>query len=191
MAASDAENRNNPGTAGVNIDVGYIGTVVCEEVLMSAIRHLPAPPAIHGVLAALFLALVTIAPAHALDPVFSADGAAIRGYDPVAYFAEEEAVAGKPEFTASHGGATWRFASAENRDKFVADPAKYAPQYGGYCAWAVSQGYTAPVDPDAWSIREGKLYLNYSKLIRARWALDKSGNIADADANWPGLRDGG
>lgn len=137
----------------------------------------------------LLLALATALPAHAIDPVFSADGAAIRGYDPVAYFTEEKAVPGKPEFIARHDDATWRFASAANRDAFVADPAKYAPQYGGYCAWAVSQGYTAPIDPDAWSIRDDKLYLNYSLAVRVRWALDKAGNIAAADSNWPGLRD--
>jgi len=140
-------------------------------------------------LAFLLLAVGALAPAQAIDPVYSADGAAIGGYDPVAYFTREEPVAGKPELTADYQGATWRFASAENRDLFVADPAKYAPQYGGYCAWAVSQGYTAQVDPEAWSVRDGKLYLNYSKVIRARWALNKDGNIAAADSNWPGLRD--
>ena len=144
-----------------------------------------------AVLSALFVATAAIAPAGAIEPVYSADGAAIHGYDPVAYFSEESAVPGKTEFAHEYGGTTWRFASAGNRDKFAAEPEKYAPQYGGYCAWAVSQGYTAPVDPDAWSIRDGKLYLNYSKLIRARWALDKDSNIAAANANWPGLRDGG
>jgi YHS domain-containing protein len=142
-----------------------------------------------AVLAAALMWLAAALPAHAIDPVFSADGAAIKGYDPVAYFTEDKAVAGKAEFTAEYEGATWRFVSAANRDAFVADPAKYAPQYGGYCAWAVSQGYTAPVDPEAWSVRDGKLYLNYSTAVRVRWALDKSGNIAAADKNWPGLRD--
>lgn len=137
------------------------------------------------------LALVLFAgPALAIDPVFQADGAAIRGYDPVAYFTQDGPVKGKPEHAFEHSGATWYFASAENRDTFAADPEKYAPAYGGYCAWAVSQGYTAPVDPDAWSVRDGRLYLNYSKVVRARWALDKDGNIAAADRNWPGLRDG-
>ena len=151
---------------------------------MSVIRRLAAAP----LLAFAFLAAALVLPAQALEPVYSAEGAAIHGYDPVAYFTQEEAVAGKPEFTAEHDGAVWRFASAANRDAFVADPAKYAPQYGGYCAWEVSQGYTAPIDPDAWTVRDGKLYLNNSKFIRARWALDKDGNIAAADANWPGLR---
>jgi YHS domain-containing protein len=135
------------------------------------------------------LAILIASPASAIEPVFSADGAAIHGYDPVAYFTEEQAVRGNSEFSAEHQGATWHFASAANRDRFVADPGRYAPQYGGYCAWAVANNYTASIDPDAWTIRDGKLYLNYSKIVRARWALDKAGNIAAADGNWLGLRD--
>lgn len=139
--------------------------------------------------AALVLAVLA-GPAFAIDPVFQDGGAAIRGYDPVAYFTEDDAVKGSPEHSFTYQGATWLFSSAENRDKFAAAPERYAPAYGGYCAWAVSQGYTAPIDPDAWSVRDGRLYLNYSKTVRARWALDKDGNIAAADRNWPGLRDG-
>jgi hypothetical protein len=85
-------------------------------------------------------------------------------------------------------GAQWRFASAANRDAFSADPGKYAPQYGGYCAWAVSQGYTAEIDPDAWRVESGKLYLNYSKSVQATWAKDVPGNIAKGDRNWPELK---
>ena len=135
------------------------------------------------------LLIAAALPGHAADRVFAEDGKAIRGYDPVAYFTEEKAVEGKAGLTHEYDGATWHFTSAENRDAFAAEPAKYAPQYGGYCAWAVSQNYTAPIDPDAWSIRDGKLYLNYSLAVRARWALDKPGNIAAADRNWPALRE--
>jgi len=130
------------------------------------------------------------APALALDPVFSDDGLAIRGYDPVAYFTDGKPIEGKAEFTYSYEGTDWRFASAANRDAFAADPARYAPQYGGYCAWAVSEGYTAPIDPDAWRIENGKLYLNYSKSVQRDWAEDIPGNISKADANWPGLKAG-
>jgi hypothetical protein len=84
--------------------------------------------------------------------------------------------------------ATWYFASAGNRDLFAADPDKYAPQYGGYCAWAVSQGYTAKIDPEAWKIVDGRLYLNYSKDVQAQWSEDIPGNIAQGDANWPKIR---
>jgi YHS domain-containing protein len=113
-------------------------------------------------------------------------GVAIEGTDPVAYFEEGRPVAGSSAF--EWMGATWRFATAENRDRFGADPEKYAPQYGGYCAWAVSQGYTAKIDPAAWRIVDGKLYLNYSKDVQTQWSGDIPGNIAKADVNWPQIR---
>ncbi|MGH6896543.1 MAG: YHS domain-containing (seleno)protein [Geminicoccaceae bacterium] len=115
-------------------------------------------------------------------------GVAIEGTDPVAYFTERKAVEGASEFEHEWMGATWRFASAQNRDRFAADPEKYAPQYGGYCAWAVSQGYTAKIDPEAWTVVAGKLYLNYSKAVRTQWSADVPGNITKGDANWPKLR---
>lgn len=114
---------------------------------------------------------------------------AIEGYDPVAYFTDGKPVEGSDDFTVDHNGATWHFASAANRDAFAADPEAYAPQYGGYCAWAVSQGYTAPIDPAAWKIVDGKLYLNYSQGVQNRWASDIPGNIAKADGNWPGIKE--
>lgn len=113
------------------------------------------------------------------------DGLAIRGTDPVAYFTQGKPVPGVAAYEYVWNNATWRFVSAENRDKFMANPEKYAPQYGGFCAWAVSQGYTASIDPNAWRIVDGKLYLNYSQRIQKRWEKDISGNIAKADANWP------
>jgi YHS domain-containing protein len=115
------------------------------------------------------------------------EGLAIKGTDPVAYFTAGEPVAGSAEFTHTWGGATWQFASAENRDQFAADPEKFAPQYGGFCAWAVSQGYTAPIDPEAWKIVDDKLYLNYDKRIQSRWEKDIPGNIEKANTNWPGV----
>lgn len=141
-----------------------------------------------GLLAALFMAL-TLAGAQAAGKpaVFSADGAAIRGTDAVAYFKEGQPVKGKAEFSHSWNGATWLFSSAANRDAFAADPEKYAPQYGGYCAYAVSYGSTAPIDPAAWSIVDGKLYLNFSKGIQEKWSQDVPSYIAKADKNWPGV----
>ncbi|MEM6727971.1 MAG: YHS domain-containing (seleno)protein [Pseudomonadota bacterium] len=134
------------------------------------------------------LAAAIAAPAHAAaPPVFSEGGAAIRGADAVAYFTEGRAVDGSPDFTAEHMGTTWRFVSAENRDLFMADPDAYAPQYGGYCAFAVSRGYTASIDPEAWTVHDGKLYLNFSKSVRRRWSRDIPGNIAAGDANWPAV----
>ena len=146
----------------------------------------------HVLAAAATLAAATFAggPALAVDAFFNSDGLAIQGYDPVAYFNEGKPVYGRDEFTHEHAGATWRFASAANRDAFAAEPARYAPQYGGYCAWAVSQGYTASTDPAAWHIEDGKLYLNYSKSVQSRWAKDIPGHITKADANWPDLKAG-
>jgi YHS domain-containing protein len=115
---------------------------------------------------------------------------AIEGTDPVAYFAEGKPVEGSSEFEHEWMGATWRFASAEHRDQFAAEPEKYAPQYGGYCAWAVAQGYTAKIDPAALTIVDGKLYLNYSPAVQSQWQSDVPGNVAKADANWPAIKEG-
>ena len=127
-------------------------------------------------------------PVFALDPIFTNFfGQAIRGYDPVAYFKEGQPVEGDSDFQYEWKGAKWYFASQENLDAFIQSPESYAPQYGGYCAWAVSQGYTASIDPEAWHIREGKLYLNYSKGIQKKWLQDVPGNILNGDRNWPKL----
>ena len=138
-----------------------------------------------AVLAVLLVAL----PAFALSPVNKSlfGGVAIEGYDPVAYFTDGKPVEGKKEFQTTWNGATWRFASAEHRDLFAKDPAHYAPQYGGYCAWAVAQNDTAGIDPKAWTIVDGRLYLNYSLDIQKKWAADTAGNIKKGDANWPHL----
>ena len=129
----------------------------------------------------------TSAEAVAALAVYVEDGVAIKGADPVAYFTEDTYVQGSDEFTHEWDGATWYFASAENRDAFASEPEAYAPQYGGFCAWAVSQGNTAPIEPTAWKIVDGKLYLNYNADIQARWSEDIPGNIAKADENWPGV----
>jgi YHS domain-containing protein len=138
-----------------------------------------------------FLAQATVTPALADDPVYTGtfSSLAVSGYDPVAYFADGKPVEGSGDYEYEWKGATWRFASAENLATFKADPEKYAPQYGGYCAWAVSQGYTASADPDVWRIVDGKLYLNYSKAIQQKWEQDIPGNISKADANWPKVLD--
>lgn len=134
--------------------------------------------------------LASFAPsALAVDPVNKSflRGVAIKGYDPVAYFEQGKPVEGSADFTAEWKDATWRFANAANRDKFKASPESYAPQYGGYCAYAVSEGYTADISPDAWKIVDGKLYLNYDKNVQKIWSGDIPGRIAKANANWPAL----
>ncbi len=144
----------------------------------------------HVLAAAATLPLVRIlsAPAWAAtDPVFSTNGIAIHGYDPVAYFTEGKPVEGSPEFISDWQGAELRFASADNKATFDSDPDAFAPKYGGYCAYAVSKGATATTDPFAWSIHENRLYLNFSTGVRDIWRQDIPGNIAAADANWPGV----
>ncbi len=114
-------------------------------------------------------------------------GTAINGFDAVAYFTEGRPVEGKSDHSLKWQGAKWRFISAQNRDAFAADPEKYAPQYGGYDAWAISQGYTAMSTPHAWRMVDGKLYLLYSPSVRKRWEKHMIANIEDADRNWPGV----
>jgi len=123
----------------------------------------------------------------ATPEVYAEGGIAVDGSDVVAYFAQKGPVAGDPAITFDYMGATWQFSTGENRDLFAADPASYAPQYGGYCAYAVSQGYTASTVPEAWSVVDGKLYLNFSTGVRRRWSRDIPGHIAMADANWPSV----
>ncbi|MEL7216184.1 MAG: YHS domain-containing (seleno)protein [Pseudomonadota bacterium] len=140
-------------------------------------------------------ALAAGAASAAEPPVFSAkpsrfsfaDVMAIRGADAVAYFTQGEAVMGSSDFTSTYNGAVWAFASAENKAMFDANPDAFAPQYGGYCAFAVASGYTASTDPEAWTIHDGKLYLNFSKGVRSRWLQDVPGNIQKGDANWPSV----
>ena len=126
----------------------------------------------------------------ATPPVYSEGNIAIDGSDAVAYFTERRPVAGNSAFEYDWNGATWRFVTGPNRDAFAADPARYAPVYGGYCAWAAAEGYIAPTAPEAWTIHDGRLYLNFSRRIRRRWERDIEGNIARGNANWPGILTG-
>lgn len=136
------------------------------------------------------LLAVLLLPAPALAQkaeVYAERSVAIRGYDPVGYFAAGRPVKGAAQFTHQWRDATWHFANAENRDKFAAAPEKFAPQYGGYCAYGVAQGYAVAIDPAAWSIVDGKLYLNYSLSVRETWNKDIPGYIRKAEANWPAV----
>lgn len=138
--------------------------------------------------AAVPLTALSSGPVFAASPeVFAEDDLAIRGTDPVAYFRQDAPVAGSPDFPLVWRGATWRFASAANLDAFMMNPEAYAPQYGGYCAYAAARGYAAPTVPEAWTIYDGKLYLNASLRVRRLWERDIPGEIARADANWPAL----
>ena len=116
------------------------------------------------------------------------EGYAVHGYDVVAYFTQGKPVVGSDQFTADYEGATYRFASAEHRETFTADPAQYAPQYGGYCAFGTAMGRKFDGDPNAWAVVDGKLYLNLNKDIQARWKKDVPGFIRGAENNWPLIR---
>ncbi|MEO9612371.1 MAG: YHS domain-containing (seleno)protein [Nitratireductor sp.] len=144
-----------------------------------------------GLLAAAAAGYLGPGAAFAADKVFTGlvAGVGAGGYDVVAYQSANAAIPGDPAIEASHEGVRYRFASARNRAAFQADPQKYLPRYGGYCAWAVSQGYTAKGDPEAWTVVDGRLYLNYSQSVRAQWSRNIAGNVAKADANWPAVLD--
>jgi YHS domain-containing protein len=112
------------------------------------------------------------------------DSVAIKGFDAVAYFAAGSAAKGNPKFEFAWNGAKWLFSNAENLDRFRSDPEAYAPQFGGYCSYAVSKGYTADGDPEAWKLVDGKLYLNYNPEVKTLWEKDEAANIAKGETNW-------
>ena len=115
---------------------------------------------------------------------------AILGFDPVAYFTDGKPVKGQDSFTHEYLGAKWKFASQAHLDLFKSDPRKYAPQYGGYCAYGVAQGVTPETDPAAFVVRDNKLYLNLSKSVQKLWQQDIAGYVKDANNNWPALKAG-
>jgi len=123
----------------------------------------------------------------AVEPVYNDSGLAISGYDPVAYFTEQRPVWGNSKFTHQWQNVTWQFDSETNKKLFIANPEKYAPQYGGYCAYAAAKGSVVPSDPKSWSINNGKLYLNYSPAIQQRWSNNINGYTTRADKKWPTL----
>jgi YHS domain-containing protein len=120
---------------------------------------------------------------------FSTRNGAIDGYDPVSYFTDNKPVKGNKQFALKWNDATWYFASLEHQNLFKADPQKYAPQFGGFCAYGVSQGYKVKIDPQAWDILEGKLYLNYDLDVQKKWRKDRTGYIQKASTNWAKIKD--
>ena len=133
--------------------------------------------------------LLAVSPALAVTPINQTlfGGVAIDGYDPVAYFTMGRPVQGRSEFSMNWNGASWRFANSEPRELFRADPERYAPQYGGYCAFAIAHGQTAGIDPNAWAIVDGKLYLNYDADIQRQWVANQAEFIRLANQKWPAL----
>ncbi len=137
------------------------------------------------------LALTAPGVSYAKDAIYTGifSNKAVSGYDVVAYFTNGEARQGRRAFKPTYQQADWYFDTAENLQLFLANPTKYAPQYGGYCAWAVAQGETASSDPTQWRIVDGKLYLNYNAKVAKQWAADIPNNIAAADEHWPRVLD--
>ena len=119
-----------------------------------------------------------------VSPVNAANGVAVMGYDVVAYFTVGRAMPGSDAHTHQWKGATYRFVSAENRARFAADPERYAPQYGGYCAYAMAIDRIADVDPERWAIVDGKLYLNNNRIVHAVWSVNRASNVGAGDRNW-------
>lgn len=135
----------------------------------------------------LALAFVLVAATASAQVNTNGGPSAIGGYDPVAYFTDHASVRGTPEHAFDWHGAHWLFASEEHRALFAASPARYAPAYGGYCAYAAADGRLVSVDPSAWHVEGGRLFLNYSLEIRTRWLADRAHFIAEADRRWPEL----
>lgn len=112
---------------------------------------------------------------------------AIKGYDPVAYFTKNTPTKGNSQFAANYDGATYWFSSAKHQKMFTSEPSKYAPQYGGYCAYGVSKGYKYDIDPEAFAVVDGKLYLNLNKKVQNIWSNDKQALIVDANGYWTNI----
>jgi len=139
-----------------------------------------------GLACATPMVLASLRPALAASPeVFSTGGIAIHGYDPVGYFTDKKPVEGSDDYQVKWMGAIWRFSNPENMAAFEMNPRAYAPQYGGYCAYAMAQGAVATTVPEAWTIQDGKLFLNFSTGVRQLWKKDVPGYVAAADRHWP------
>lgn len=142
----------------------------------------------HAYIALLFFLVVSPA-AYAQTPeVYATKEGAIQGYDAVAYFTENKPVKGLKNFMFTYQQQDWYFSSAENLEKFKSSPATYTPQFGGYCAFGMSRGYKAKTDPQAWSIVDGKLYLNYNLDVRKIWNEKQEALIEKANQNWPTVK---
>lgn len=126
--------------------------------------------------------------AHPVEVNTDVTGLVIRGYDPVAFFAEGRAVPGNSEYVAEYDGGTYLFSTSANRDIFRANPEKYAPQYGGFCAYGVAVGKKFDIDAGSWRIVNEKLYFNLNPMILEKWSRDANAYILNSEENWPQIR---
>jgi hypothetical protein len=138
---------------------------------------------------AVVFVLTGIAALAQKSSTFVHEGKAIRGYDPVAYFTESKPVKGYDSLTLNWNNAKWYFSSGKNLSLFKEDPEKYAPQFGGYCAYGLSEGHKSSTEPDTWTIDNGKLYLNYNLNVKKEWNKNRQARIEKANSNWPSLKD--
>jgi YHS domain-containing protein len=143
----------------------------------------------HKLFTTLFVLSAFIGAQAQNSEIFVTNGKAIDGYDPVAFFKESKPVKGVDNLSYQWKGATWLFSSPANLQAFKANPVKFAPQYGGYCAYGTAQGHKAPTEADTWTIVNDKLYLNYNLKIKATWTKDQQAFIKTADQKWPELKD--
>ncbi|WP_229312915.1 YHS domain-containing (seleno)protein [Larkinella terrae] len=135
------------------------------------------------------MTLATLTARAQQSEIFAPDGKAIKGYDVVAFFKEAKPVDGADSLTYAYKGSDWLFASRANLEAFKANPDKYVPQYGGYCAYGTSQGHKAPTDTDTWTIVDDKLYFNYNKKVQNNWSKNREELIKKADEQWPLIKD--
>ena len=138
----------------------------------------------------LFLLLISVIPVFAQTKILvnvDRKGLALQGNDPVTFFTQNRPVKGLAQFESKYNGARYLFASAENKALFDANPAKYEPQFGGFCAYGVAQGHTAPIKIEAWQIVNGRLLMQYDLGVKKDFNKDQQGNLQKADKNWPGI----
>lgn len=137
-----------------------------------------------------FLMIITSVQANAqVSEVFAPQGKALKGYDVVAFYTQQQPVKGNEQFTYQWKGADWTFSSQANLDSFKANPTRYEPQYGGYCAYGTSEGHKAPVEIDTWSMVDGKLYFNYNQQVKKMWTRNQAQLIQKANEQWPLIKD--
>lgn len=137
----------------------------------------------------IFIAFIFFFVQSYAQEIYSRENMAIEGYDTVAFFNEEKAVKGNQQYTTEWKDVTWLFSNQENLELFIKNPENYAPQFGGYCAWGMREGYKASTSPkNAWTVYENKLYLNYNKAVMKGWLEEKKKNISIAESNWVNVR---
>ncbi len=155
-----------------------------EEISMVSLTSKAVTRALLSILLAAVVTLPSIAGGPEKMVAVGPDNVAIKGYDTVAYFTEGQAMKGQSKFAASWNGVEWYFANAGHRDLFAANPERYAPQFGGFCANGLSKGKQVAANPEIWTVVDGKLYIKFSEKAREQWSKDRAEKIKKAEENW-------